>query len=94
LYASLVTWGTSAADGRSRPGGRDVGGELVEFPVGGERLADPLDELVLAQPALGERGLERLDHLLAVGARVGTAGLVHLIAGPGRHRYLLASTMV
>jgi hypothetical protein len=46
---------------------RDVGGERVEFGVNGQRLADPEVELFLSQPALGVRGLERRDRLLASG---------------------------
>ena len=55
-----------------------------------DRLADSLVELGPSQLALDERGLQRLDHLLAVGARVNAAGLLRLVAGPDRHRYLLA----
>jgi hypothetical protein len=32
-------------------------------------MADPLVELVLGQPPLHERGLERVEYLLAVGLR-------------------------
>ena len=88
LYASLLTCGASAA----RPRGLEVGGEPVEFRVGGERLADPLVELVLAQPPLDKRGLERPDHQLAVGAGVGAASRLRLIAARVHHGRLLTST--
>jgi hypothetical protein len=54
--------------GAGRPGG-DVSGERGQLRVGprGKRLAHPHVELVLVQPALHERGLERGDHVLAVG---------------------------
>jgi hypothetical protein len=48
---------------------RDVGGErgqVGERPRG-EGAARPRVELVPGQPALDERVLQRLDHLLAVG---------------------------
>ncbi len=53
-----------------RPGG-EVGVERGQFRVGlrSERLARPLVELVLGQPALHERGLEPVDHMLAVPGR-------------------------
>jgi hypothetical protein len=68
--------------GQLRRRGRDVGGDRLEFGVGSERLADPLVELVLAQPALHERRRQRLDYLLV------------LVAWPGRHGCLLASALV
>jgi hypothetical protein len=63
-------------DGRTRrpgcgqPGG-EVGGERGQVGAGprGERLARPQVELVFGQHARHERGLERTDHLFAVGVR-------------------------
>jgi len=49
--------------------GGNVGGEGVQFRVGREYLADPQIELVFGQPSLHERGLERVEYLLAVGLR-------------------------
>jgi hypothetical protein len=49
--------------------GGNVGGEGVQFRVGREHLADPQIKLVFGQPSLHERGLERVEHLLAVGLR-------------------------
>ena len=51
-----------------RPG-RDISGEGVQRRIGGERLADPLVKLVLGQPSLHERGLQRAEHPLAIGLR-------------------------
>ena len=53
---------------RAGPAG-DVGGERGQVGAGprGERPARPGVELVPGQPALHERVLQRLDHLLAVG---------------------------
>ena len=58
----------SGGPGCGRPGG-DVGGEGGQLRVGprGERLGHPRVELVFGQLALDERGLERLDHVVAVG---------------------------
>jgi hypothetical protein len=52
-----------------RAGGGDVGGERGQFGVGprGERLACPRVKLVFGQPTVREGGLERVDHVLAVG---------------------------
>jgi len=49
----------------------DVGGDRGQLPVGAgrERLAAPRVEFVPDQPALHERGLEQVDHPLAVGVR-------------------------
>jgi hypothetical protein len=49
--------------------GWDVGGERGQVGVGPrrQRLAHPQVEFVLGQHALHERGLERADHVLAVG---------------------------
>jgi hypothetical protein len=54
--------------GSGQPGG-DVGGEGGQVRVGlrCQRLADPQAELVSGQPSLHERGLEYVDHVLAVG---------------------------
>ena len=51
--------------------GGEVGGEGSQVGVGPrrERLADPRVQLVLGQPALDERGLEGVDHVLAIGVR-------------------------
>ena len=63
----------AGAGGRASPAaggpGRDVGGERGQVGVGprGERLARPGVEFVLGQLAVYERGLQRADHLLAVG---------------------------
>jgi hypothetical protein len=56
--------------GPGRPRG-DVSGDRGELGVGprGERLAQPPIQLVLVQPTLRERVLERLDRLLAVRVR-------------------------
>jgi len=56
--------------GRGQPG-RDVSGEdgQIRIRPRRERLADPQVELVLGQPPLHERGLQRADHLLAVAMR-------------------------
>ena len=50
-------------------GARDVGQERGQAGIGprGERLAYPRVELVPGQPAVHERGLQRADHVLAVG---------------------------
>ena len=57
--------------GRERAGrrGRDVGGQCGQVGAGprGQRLAHPRVELSLGQPSMHEGGLQRLDHLLAVG---------------------------
>ena len=71
---SGFTGGPDAPDGLAwrlgsgRPG-RDAGGDHGQFGIGarGERLAHPRVEVVLGQPGLCERGLEHVDHLLAVG---------------------------
>jgi hypothetical protein len=75
----LGQWPTDWRDGRARWHGRccgrfgrsagDVGGECGQVGVGprGERPARPRGEFFLRQPAIHERGLQRLDHLLAVG---------------------------
>src|SRR6516162_1339386 len=54
--------------GRGGRAGRDIGGKTGQVRAGPrhERRADPQVELVLGQPALHERGLERIDRLLAV----------------------------
>ncbi len=59
--------GRAGAAGAGR--GRDVGGERGQVGVGprGQRLARPRAEFVPGQPAVHERVLQRLDHLLAVG---------------------------
>jgi hypothetical protein len=56
--------------GSGQPGG-DSGGNHGQLRActRGERLAYSLVELVLGQPILYERGLERVDRLLAVGGR-------------------------
>ena len=48
--------------------GVEVGGQRGQVGVapGGERVAGPRIKLVLGQLALHERGLEEVDHLLAV----------------------------
>ena len=46
-------------------------------------LARPRVEFIFGQPALGERGLEGTDHLLAVG--VGRAEVTTTSAFCGRH---------
>src|SRR6202000_1279119 len=64
----------TVADGR-RPGvGNPVGDvrrQRTQLRVGPRReyLADPHVELTLGQPTLDERGLEHVDHLLALGTR-------------------------
>jgi len=57
--------------GSGQPGGGEVSSEGGQIGVGPrrERPADPQVEFVLVQPFLHERGLEHLDHLLAVGVR-------------------------
>ena len=59
---------TDGVAGRRRPGG-DVGGERGQLSLGprGERLARPRVKLAFGQAALHERGLEHVDHVLAVG---------------------------
>jgi hypothetical protein len=54
--------------GCSQPGGQ-VGGERGQVRVGprSQRLAHPRIQLIPAQPALHERGLQHADYLLAVG---------------------------
>jgi hypothetical protein len=70
--------------GLCRPG-RDIGGQGVELRIGSEHLADPLVKLVLGQPSLHERGLERAEHLLAIGLRrhqaVAVARACYLVSG-------------
>jgi hypothetical protein len=78
-----------------RQHGGNVGGEGVQFRVGREHLADPQIKLVLGQPSLHERGLERVEHLLAVGPRRYQAAAVaraccYLVSG---HNYLTGSPM-
>ena len=49
--------------------GGDVGGDRIQFRVGREHLADTQVELVLGEPTLHERGLERVEHLLTADVR-------------------------
>ena len=65
-HAGGVRGGRRAHHGRA---GRDVGGERGQVGAGprGERPARPRVELVPGQPALHERVLQCLDHLLAIG---------------------------
>jgi hypothetical protein len=51
------------------PPGGDIGGEGVQLRIAGERLPNAVVKLGLGQPSLHERGLERVEHLLAVGLR-------------------------
>jgi len=76
MIRQMPDWPAARASGRRRAGagglargGRDVGGERGQVGVGprGERPARPYVEFVPGQPAIHERGLQRLDHLLAVG---------------------------
>ena len=74
LAAALASGRRRAAGGRARRpgrgrGGRDVGGERGQVGAGprGERPARPRGEFVPGQPAVHERGLQRVDYLLAVG---------------------------
>jgi len=78
--------------GHGHPGG-DISGDRGQFRVDtrGERPAHPQVKFVLAQPTVYERGLEHLDHLLAVGVqRPQTAAVrsCHLISRPGHHQRL------
>jgi hypothetical protein len=80
--------------GCCQPGG-DVSGEGVQFRVGREHLADPQIKLVFGQPSLHERGLERVEHLLAVGLRRYQAAAIartccYLVSG---HSYLTGFPM-
>jgi len=75
--------------------GRDVSGEGAQVRIGPRRehLADPQVELVLGQAALHERGLEHVDHLLAVGVRgpqvaVASRARGYPVPRPDRHRHL------
>ena len=65
---------------------RDVGQERGQVGIGprGERLARPRVEFVPGQPAVHERGLQRADHVLAVGqpARLGYRPGGRPTAGP------------
>ena len=80
---------------RQRPDqpGRKVGGDRGQVPMGprGECLAHPRIQLGFAQHALHERGLEHIDHMLAIGMRRPQipAGRVccALVTRPCRHRY-------
>jgi hypothetical protein len=75
--------------------GRHVSGEGAQVRIGPRRehLADPQVELVLGQAALHERGLEHVDHLLAVGVRgpqvaVASRARRYLVPRPDCHRHL------
>jgi hypothetical protein len=75
--------------------GRDVSGEGAQVRMGPRRehQADPQVELVLGQAALHERGLEHVDHLLAVGVRgpqvaVASRARRYLVPRPDCHRHL------
>jgi hypothetical protein len=75
--------------------GGNVSGEGVQFRVGREHLADPQIKLVFGQPSLHERGLERVEHLLAVGLRRYQAAAIartccYLVSG---HSYLTGFPM-
>jgi hypothetical protein len=75
--------------------GGNVGGEGVQLRVGREHLADPQIKLVFSQPSLHERGLERIEHLLAVGLRRYQAAAAararcYLVSG---HSYLTSFPM-
>jgi hypothetical protein len=68
-----------------------------EFGVGprGERLPHPVVQLVLVQPAVREGGLERVDHMLAIGVRGPQAAMARRCSAfwSCDHRYLPGSTM-
>ena len=61
---------TKGGAGCDQPSG-DVGGDRSQLRIGprGQHLPHPRAELLFGQPALHKRGLERLDHLLAIGVR-------------------------
>src|ERR1022692_766402 len=60
--------GLTRRRGRGQPG-RDVGGESGQVCIGprGERAVRAQVQLVLGQPAMDERVLERVDHVLTIG---------------------------
>src|SRR5215470_11486504 len=72
---------------------RTVGGERGEVRIGpcGKHLADPYVQLVPGQPALHERGLDGVDHVLAVSVRRPQTAVIgygcgHLVARFCDHR--------
>ena len=74
--------------------GGQVGGERGQLPMGprGECLAQPCIQLGFGQHALHERGLEHVDHMLAIGMRrpqiaTGRCVCCTLVTRPCRHRY-------
>jgi hypothetical protein len=73
--------------GSCRPDG-DIGSQGVQLRISGEHLTDPLVKLVLGQPSLHECGLERVEHLVAVGLRCDQAAAAtlawrYLVSRPG-----------
>jgi hypothetical protein len=91
--------GTPRRLGGSLPGGKvsGEGGQICEGPRP-ERLAHPQVELVPVQPSLHERGLEHVDHLLALGVRRAQAAKVararcYLVSRPSHPGHLPTSTM-
>ena len=97
LAAALASGRRRAgAGGRVGPaggwGGRDVGGERGQVGVRPcrERLANPQVELVLGQPTVHERVLQRFDHVfaVAVGRREPVAARHGRVFRSNRHRHL------
>ena len=91
-------WAGTRGDGDAAGG--NVAGKSGELGIGprGERLAHPRVKLVLVQPTLHERGLERVDHLLAVGmgrpkAATVFPGCCSFVSRACHHRHLPRTLM-